>query len=160
MRVVWKDSKPKDYKPVKYRDHMICGSPYGWWNNIPGDDNVYATHYDALNAIDAALGGNGQMGSAKRQKYDIRIVGKKSDDMVCEEIKPKTYKPVKYRKHMIYGSKDGWWHTVPGDDNLYETIHSAMNAIDAALGDNGRKKSDKRLKHGIRIVGKKSDVTA
>ena len=79
MRVVWTDSKPKNYKPVKYRDHMIYGSPEGWWNTIPGDDNLYATHYDALNAIDAALGGTGQMGSAKRQKYGIKIVGKKSD---------------------------------------------------------------------------------
>jgi len=79
MRVVWKDSKPKNYKPVKYRDHMIYGSPQGWTNTIPGDDNIYATHYDALNAIDAALGGTGQMGSAKRQKYGIKIVGKKSD---------------------------------------------------------------------------------
>lgn len=79
MRVVWKDSKPKNYKPVKYRDHMIYGSPEGWTTTIQGDDNLYATHYDALNAIDAALGGTGQMGSAKRQKYGITIVGKRSD---------------------------------------------------------------------------------
>lgn len=78
MRVVWKDSKPKSYKPVKYRDQMIYGSPQGWYNNIPGDDNLYATHYDALNAIDAALGGPGRT-SAKRRKYGIKIVGKKSD---------------------------------------------------------------------------------
>ncbi len=160
MRVIWKDSKPRNYKPVKYRNYMVYGSPKGWWNNIPGDDNVYATHYDALNAIDAALGGTSQMGSAKRQSYDIKIVGKKSDDMICEDIKNKEYKPVKYRKHMMYGSLEGWWTTLPDDDNLYATIHSAMNAIDAALGDNGKKKSEKRLKHGIKIVGKKSDVTA
>ena len=139
---------------------MVYGSPRGRWNNVPGDDNVYATHYDALNAIDAALGGTGQMGSAKRQKYKIESVGKKSDDMVSEDVKPKIYKPVKYRKHMMYGSPEGWWTTLPGDDNLYATIHSAMNAIDAALGDNGKKKSEKRLKHGIQIVGKKCDVTA
>lgn len=51
MRVVWKDSKPKNYKPVKYRNDMIYGSPEGWSNNIPDDDNLYATHYDALNEI-------------------------------------------------------------------------------------------------------------
>lgn len=79
MRVIWKDSKPKNYKPVKYRDYMIYGSPEGWTTTIPGDHNIYATHYDALNAIDAALGGTGQMGSAKRQKYGIKIVGKKKD---------------------------------------------------------------------------------
>lgn len=79
MRVVWKDSKPKSYKPVKYRGHMIVGSPQGWATSIPGDDNLYATHYDALNAIDAAFGGYGQKGSAKRKKYGITVVGKKSD---------------------------------------------------------------------------------
>ena len=79
MRIVWKDSKPRAYKPVKYRKHMIYGSPKGWTTTLPGDENVYATHYDALNAIDAALGGSGQMGSAKRQKYGITIIGRRDD---------------------------------------------------------------------------------
>ena len=74
MRVVWKDSKPQNYKSVKYRGYMIDGSPEGWTTNRPGDTNLYA-----LNAIDAALGGTGQMGSAKRQKYGIKIIGKKHD---------------------------------------------------------------------------------
>ena len=77
MRVVWKDSKPKNYKPVKYRDHMIYGSPEGWATTIPGDDNLYASHYCALNAIDKALGGYGQKGGAKRKSYGIQIVGQK-----------------------------------------------------------------------------------
>lgn len=80
MRIVWKDSKPRTYKPVKYRDHMIYGSPKGWTTTIPGDDNIYASHYCALNAIDKALGGYGQMGSAKRKNYGIRIVGKKDGE--------------------------------------------------------------------------------
>ena len=80
MRVVWKDSKPRSYKPVKYRNQFINGSPKGWTTTLPGDDNIYATHYDALNAIDEALGGHGQMGSAKRQKYGIQIIGKKTDE--------------------------------------------------------------------------------
>lgn len=79
MRIVWKDSKPRTYKPVKYRDHMIFGSPEGWTTTLPGDQNRYATHYDALNAIDAELGGSGQMGNAKRQKYGIKIIGRKDD---------------------------------------------------------------------------------
>lgn len=79
MRIVWKDSQPKTYKPVKYRKHMIYGSPKGWTTTLPGDDNLYATHYDALNAIDAALGGSGQMGNAKRQKYGIKVIGRKDD---------------------------------------------------------------------------------
>ena len=79
MRIVWKDSKPRTYKPVKYRKHMIYGSPKGWTTDLEGDDNLYHSHYDALNAIDAALGGSGQMGSAKRKSYGIRIIGKRSD---------------------------------------------------------------------------------
>lgn len=78
-RIVWKDSKPKTYKPVKYRNHIIYGSPQGWTTTIEGDNNLYATHYDALNAIDAALGGSGQMGSAKRSKYGIKVVGRRDD---------------------------------------------------------------------------------
>lgn len=80
MRIVWKDSKPRTYKPVKYRDCEICGSPKGWTTNLPGDDNLYATHYDALNAVDKALGGYGQKGSAKRKNYGIQIIGKKGGE--------------------------------------------------------------------------------
>ena len=80
MRVVWKDSKPKSYKPVKYRGHNIKGSPQGWETDLPGDENLYKTHYCALNAIDKALGGFGQMGTAKRKAYGIQIVGKKDGE--------------------------------------------------------------------------------
>ena len=80
MRVVWKDSKPKSYKPVKYRGHNIKGSPQGWETDLPGDDNLYKTQYCALNAIDQALGGYGQMGTAKRKAYGIQIVGKKDGE--------------------------------------------------------------------------------
>ena len=80
MRVVWKDSKPKSYKPVKYRGQMIYGSPKGWTTDITGDNNIYKSHYCALNAIDKALGGYGQKGTQKRQSYGIVIVGKKSDN--------------------------------------------------------------------------------
>ncbi len=77
MRIVWKDSKPKCHKPVKYRGHIIEGYNGGWTTSIPGDDNIYKTHYCALNAIDKALGGYGQKGSQKRQAYGIKIIGKK-----------------------------------------------------------------------------------
>lgn len=80
MRVVWKDSKPKLYKPVKYRNHIITGSPKGWTTDLPNDDNVYKNHYCALNAIDKALGGYGQKGCQKRQSYGIQIVGKKNNE--------------------------------------------------------------------------------
>lgn len=77
MRIVWKDSKPRTYKPVKYRGQMVYGSPQGWYTDIEGDDNLYKTHYCALNAVDKALGGHGQMGCAKRRNYGITIIGKK-----------------------------------------------------------------------------------
>lgn len=83
MRVVWRDSLvKKEYKPLKYRGHMIQGSPRGWTIDIPGDDNLYANHYSAQNAIDAALGGTGRDGpaSSKRQGYGIQVVGKKSQN--------------------------------------------------------------------------------
>jgi hypothetical protein len=65
---------------VKYRNHTIYGSPKGWTTSLPDDDNLYATHYCALNAIDKALGGYGQMGCAKRKKYGIKIIGKKDGE--------------------------------------------------------------------------------
>lgn len=49
---------------------------------MPGDDNIYQTHYCALNAIDKALGDYGQKGSAKRKDYGITIVGKKDGEAV------------------------------------------------------------------------------
>ena len=79
-RVVWKDSNPKTYKPVKYRNHYITGYKGGWVTDIEGDDNVYTSHYCALNAIDKALGGYGQKGSAKRKSYGIEIMGKKEGE--------------------------------------------------------------------------------
>lgn len=78
MRIVWQDSKPRNYKPVRYRKHMVYGSIEGWTTDLPNDDNLYATHYCALNAIDKALGGYGQMGTAKRKSYGIQIIGKKN----------------------------------------------------------------------------------
>ena len=80
MRIVWQDSNPRTYKPVKYRNHMIYGSPKGWTTDLPNDNNLYATHYCALNAVDKALGDYGQKGCAKRKKYGINIIGKKDGE--------------------------------------------------------------------------------
>ena len=80
MRVVWKDSKPRTYKPVKYRNHMVYGSPKGWTTTIPGDDNLYSSHYCALNAIDKALGESKRERSEKRLSYGIKIIGKKGGE--------------------------------------------------------------------------------
>lgn len=81
IRVVWKDAAcAKQKKPVKYRGHYVTGYDGGWIIDIPGDMNIYRTHYCALNAIDAALGGVSQKGSAaaKRKSYGIQIVGTKT----------------------------------------------------------------------------------
>ena len=81
MRIVWKDSRPKTHKPVKYRNHMIQGYNNGWTTDLPNDNNIYKSHYCALNAIDAALGGEGRRGKAtrKREQYGIQIIGKKNN---------------------------------------------------------------------------------
>lgn len=80
MRIVWKDSKSKTHKPIKYRGHMIQGYKNGWTTDIPGDNNIYHSHYCALNSIDKALGDYGQKGTAKRKNYGIKIVGTKDGE--------------------------------------------------------------------------------
>lgn len=79
MRVVWKDSKA-EYKSLKYRNIVLQGSPRGWSIGIPGDENLYKSHYCAQNAIDAALGGENPKGppSEKRKRCGIQVVGKKN----------------------------------------------------------------------------------
>lgn len=64
-----------------------------------------------------------------------------------------TYKPLKYRKHYATKAKGGWVIDIPGDKNIYKNHYCAFNAIDAALGDNGKKKEEKRVRYGIQIVG-------
>lgn len=78
MRVVWKDSINNKYKQTKYRNHCIEGTYSGWYTDLPGDDNLYQTAYDAMNAIDERLGGTGKLGYAKRRERGIRIIGKKN----------------------------------------------------------------------------------
>ena len=63
-----------------------------------------------------------------------------------------------YRRHTVKGLGYGWTTDLEGDDNVYKTRLSAMNAIDQALGGAGRLGiPENRKKEGIRIVGKKSD---
>lgn len=86
FRVVWKDAScSKQKKPVKYRGYYVTGCAGGWAVDLPGDMNIYRTHYHAQNAIDAALGGAGIRGNgtSKRQAYGIEIVGKRSSDTIA-----------------------------------------------------------------------------
>lgn len=80
MRIVWKDTKPEEYKPLRYRKFMIWGTPAGWEVTVPGDQNLYRTHYSAQNAIDQYYGDLGKHGDAKRKKYGIQIIGKKDGE--------------------------------------------------------------------------------
>lgn len=65
----------------------------------------------------------------------------------------------KYRGYWVEGYKHGWTISIPGDDNVYRTNRCAKNAIDEALGYDGRKhnKLPKRLEYGYDIIGKKED---
>lgn len=80
MRIVWQDSKPKEYKPIRYRGFMVWGTPRGWEITVPGDNNLYADHYSAQNAIDKHFGDFGQRGTEKRKKYGIQIINQKGGD--------------------------------------------------------------------------------
>ena len=78
---MWKDSnQPKEYKPIRYRKHVLCGTHHGWTTDIPGDDNLYKNHYSAQNAVDDFYGELGMHGAEKRKRYGIQIVGKKNGE--------------------------------------------------------------------------------
>lgn len=82
MRVVWKDSNTKkEYKPIRYRKNYIFGSPDGWEVAMPGDYNIYKTHYSAMNAIDLALGDTKFRGTKKKINYGIEIIGTKDHEI-------------------------------------------------------------------------------
>ena len=65
----------------------------------------------------------------------------------------------KYRGYWVEGYKNGWTVSLPGDNNVYRTNRCAKNAIDEALGYEGRKhhKLPKRLAYGSEVIGKKGD---
>lgn len=80
MRIVWKDSAPKTQPglTLRYRGHIVTGYHSGWITDLPGDDNIYKSHYCAFNAIDTYFGDAGKRGTEKRKACGIEIVGKKS----------------------------------------------------------------------------------
>lgn len=65
----------------------------------------------------------------------------------------------KYRGYWVEGYKNGWTISIPGDNNIYRTNRCAKNAIDEALGYEGRKhhKLPKRLEYGYDIIGTKEN---
>lgn len=80
----------------------------------------------------------------------IRIVWKDSN--------ARDKKDIKYRKHHVSGYGGGWITDIEGDRNIYKNHYCALNAIDQALGDRGRKVGEKRAGYGIQIVGQKDDI--
>ena len=79
MRVTWKDTKPEEYKPIRYRGFMVWGTPYGWEITVPGDDNIYRNNFCAMNAIDAHFGDFGTRGTEKRKRHGIQIIGTRNN---------------------------------------------------------------------------------
>lgn len=80
----------------------------------------------------------------------MRIIWKDSN-------KPKEYEPIKYRGCYVFGTPNGWEINIKGDDNIYRTNYSALNAIDLYRdGVVGLRGSDKRKSYGIEIVGQKN----
>lgn len=77
MRIVWKDSNAKDFKPKEYRGYIVTGYNGGWITNIDVDNNIYKTRDCALNAIDVHLGGSSHKGRAKRRENGIHVIGTK-----------------------------------------------------------------------------------
>jgi hypothetical protein len=59
---------------------MIWGTPAGWEITVPADNNVYANHYSAQNAIDDYFGDLGTRGTEKRKAYGIQIINQKGGD--------------------------------------------------------------------------------
>ena len=83
----------------------------------------------------------------------MRIVWKDSNQ-------PSKYHPVKYRKHFVCGTPNGWITDIPGDENLYKNHYCAKNAVDAFYGELGQHGGEKRKRYGIQIVGKRKDESA
>lgn len=81
MRIVWKDSRT--YKTYTYRNHTIQRYQNGWITNVPGDDNIYQNAEIAHNAVDMLLGGKTRKDSPGRQRFGIKVIGKKDGDNLC-----------------------------------------------------------------------------
>lgn len=67
MRIVWKDSNPIIYNPVRYKEHTITRVPNGWTTDIPSDDNLYTTRKQAISAIDTFCDRNARRGASKKR---------------------------------------------------------------------------------------------
>lgn len=81
--------------------------------------------------------------------------------IVWKDSSPKT-KPwvtLQYRTFTISQYGEGWITNVPGDDNIYFPRDCALNAIDDMLGGKTCKANPKRHELGIKVIGRKDDVS-
>lgn len=81
--------------------------------------------------------------------------------IVWKDSSPRT-KPwvtLQYRGYAISQYGEGWITNMPGDNNIYYPRESALNSIDKILGGETRKKNPQRHKIGIKIIGRKDDVS-
>lgn len=73
-----------------------------------------------------------------------------------DSARAEEYKPIRYRKMLIWGTPKGWETTIPGDYNLYANHYCAQNAIDQHIdGEYGHRGTEKRKRNGIKIIGQK-----
>lgn len=77
MRIVWKDSNKKEYRPLKYRSYIISHFNDGWVTNCPGDTFIYRNAVSAMNALDQHLGLREGKPLPKRLSLGVSVVGRK-----------------------------------------------------------------------------------
>lgn len=76
MRVVWKDSGSRGYRPTKYRGYNLTKLGDGTWiTDIPNDKYIYHNLEMTKNAADKILGGEPRKKNPKRHNMGIKIVG-------------------------------------------------------------------------------------
>lgn len=81
--------------------------------------------------------------------------------IIWKDSSPKT-KPwvmLQYRGFTVSQYGEGWITNVPGDDGIYFPRDCALNAIDDMLGGKTHKANPKRHKLGIKVIGRKDDVS-
>lgn len=71
----------------------------------------------------------------------------------------KPWVTLQYRNYTVSQYGEGWVTNVPGDDNIYFPRDCALNAIDEMLGGKTRKANPKRHSLGIKVIGRKDDVS-
>lgn len=79
--------------------------------------------------------------------------------VVWKDTNIRKYTETRYRGYTVTPLEDkGWIIDMKGDDKIYSSRFSAMNAIDKYLGGSGQRGDAKRKELGIKVIGKKSET--